>query len=217
MTSSLDVRDAAQWKALVERVVTRWGRLDILLNVAGVLRPGYVDVISDADVHLQIDVNVKGVMFGTQTAAAQMVKQRAGHIINVASLAGVAPVPGLSVYSASKFAVRGFSLSAAIELRDKGVHVSLVCPDAVQTPMLDDEQGHEEAALAFSGAEQPLTVHDISRVVFEEVLPHAPLERIVPPIRGRMAKLGSAFPAASLLLMGLLRSRGLKNQQKRPR
>ena len=105
--------------------------------MAGVLRVERVEDLQPESVALQLDVNTKGVILGTQAAAKVMVGQGRGHIINIASMAALAPVPGISVYSASKFAVRGFSLAAAQELEDRGVQVTVVCPDAVDTPMVD--------------------------------------------------------------------------------
>jgi 3-oxoacyl-[acyl-carrier protein] reductase len=76
-------------------------------------------------------------------------------------------------------AVRGFTLSAAVELEAQRISVSLVCPDAVETPMLDLQKGRAEAALTFSGS-RPLTVDEVSRVVLEHVLPARPLEVSIP-------------------------------------
>ncbi|MES0872693.1 SDR family oxidoreductase [Sinimarinibacterium thermocellulolyticum] len=215
ITAALDVRDAAQWQAVIEQVRARWQRLDVLMNVAGVIRPGWIHAFTAEDVHLQLDVNAKGVIFGTQAAARLMLEQGHGHIINIASLAGVAPVPGLALYSASKFAVRGFTLAAALELREKNIKVTAICPDAVQTPMLDLQVDREEAALTFSGSPSPLTVEDIGRVVFERALPRAPLEITLPGHRGAMAKLGSLLPGASVGLFERLRERGRARQRQR--
>ncbi len=215
LVQSLDVRDPAQWQAIIDAVRSRWQRIDVLMNVAGVIRPGYVHAFSAEDVHLQLDVNSKGVIFGTQAATRAMLEQGSGHIINIASLAGVAPVPGLALYSASKFAVRGFTLAAAFELREKNIRVTAICPDAVQTPMLDQQVNREEAAMTFSGNASPLTVEDIGRAVFERALPHAPLEITLPLSRGLMAKFGSAFPGSSFAMLNWLRSRGRQRQAHR--
>ncbi|HEY0975356.1 MAG TPA: SDR family oxidoreductase [Solimonas sp.] len=215
MIERLDVRDPAQWQALIAKLRIHWGRLDVLMNVAGVLRLAYIDAFTADDVHLQLDINTKGVMFGTQAAARAMLEQGRGHIINVASLAGIAPVPGLALYSASKFAVRGFTLAAAFELREKNIKVTAVCPDAVQTPMLDIQVDREEAALTFSGSRSPLTVEDIGRAIFDRALTKAPLEIMLPTTRGVMAKFGSAFPSSSLGLFGFLRRIGRKRQLER--
>jgi NADP-dependent 3-hydroxy acid dehydrogenase YdfG len=215
ITAALDVRDPVQWTALVEQTRSRMRRLDVLMNVAGVIRPGWIHDFTPEDVHLQLDVNTKGVIFGTQAATRIMLEQGHGQIINIASLAGVAPVPGLALYSASKFAVRGFTLAAAFELRDKNIRVTAICPDAVQTPMLDQQVDREEAAMTFSGSTSPLTVEDIGRAVFERALPRAPLEITLPGHRGAMAKFGSLFPGASVGLLARLRELGRARQLQR--
>ena len=76
--------------------------------------------------------------------SGRMVAQKFGHIVNVASMAAFAPVPGLSLYSASKYAVRAFSLAAAIELREHGVAVTVVCPDAVGDERFGDDGGDRQ-------------------------------------------------------------------------
>ena len=91
----------------------RGGRIDVLMNVAGIIAPGKVHEITADRMLSHLDVNARGVMLGTQAAARQMVRQGQGHIINIASLAGLAPIPGIAPYTASKFAVRGFSLAVA--------------------------------------------------------------------------------------------------------
>lgn len=212
---SLDVRDPIRWQQCLLEAAQEQGPLTILMNVAGVINPGYISDFSAEDVHLQLDVNSKGVIFGTQAAARLMLTRGAGQIINIASLAGVAPVPGLALYSASKFAVRGYSLAAAFELRERGVKLTVICPDAVQTPMLDQQVGREEAALTFSGKAKALTVADVARAVFELALTKAPLEICLPTSRGLMAKLASAFPSASLRLMASFLARGRKAQSQR--
>lgn len=212
---SLDVRDPVLWQHCLAETEQEQGPLSVLMNVAGVINPGYIADFSPEDVHRQLDVNAKGVIFGTQAAARLMLARGAGQIINFASLAGVAPVPGLALYSASKFAVRGYSLAAAFELRERGVKVTVICPDAVQTPMLDQQISREEAALTFSGKAKPLTVADVAHAVFEVALPKAPLEICLPTSRGIMAKLASAFPSANLSFIDSFLARGRKAQRQR--
>ncbi len=209
--AQLDVRDPVAWQTIVQQAVDAWGRIDVLLNVAGIVLPGNVHEISAEQMVAHLDVNARGAMLGTQAAARQMVKQRSGHIVNIASLAGVAPIPGIAPYTASKFAVRGFSLAVAHELAQHGVNVSCICPDAVETPMLDQEMSHDASALAFS-ARRILTVEEIGRVVFDRVLVHRPLEVLVPRSRGWLAKLTSALPwTAGWILPSL--TRGSRRRQ----
>lgn len=209
--AQLDVRDAAAWDALVTEFSTRWGQLDVIVNVAGVLRPGYCYEGEAHDVDFHLDVNAKGVIHGTRAAARHMLRQRSGHIINIASLAGLAPVPGLSLYSASKFAVRGYTLAVAHELRDKGIKVTVICPDAVQTPMLDLQVDYEQAALTFSGG-RSLSTQEVVDAIVERALVKAPVEITLPASRGLVSKLACIFPGASTLLLNSLKKRGRQHQ-----
>ena len=144
-------------------------------------------------VALQIDVNAKGVILGTQAAAAVDGSPRAGRIINIASMAALAPIPGIAVYSASKFAVRGFSLAAAQELEIHGVHVTVVCPDAVDTPMIDHQLAHAGGAMTFS-APRILSVEEVAHAISGLLNGKPRLELLLPRSRGWLAKLSNFFP-----------------------
>ncbi|MBT6434359.1 MAG: SDR family oxidoreductase [Deltaproteobacteria bacterium] len=213
MLAAHDVRSAESWDACVASVVKRWGKLDVLLNIAGILIPSYSHEIDEAHIQKHLDINVKGVMLGTMAAAKHMVMRREGHIVNMASLAGVTPVPGLAVYSGSKHAVRGFTLSAALDLKEHGVDVSCVCPDAVDTPMLDLQKDYEEASLTFSGP-QPLTADEVVAAIVEDVLPNKTLETLLAPNysgRAQMARMASLFPDLGMKLGTLIRKQARKS------
>lgn len=209
----LDVREAEAWESALDAAEAAWGAVSVVMNIAGVLRPAFIHQIRPEDIDFHLDVNVKGTALGVRAAAARMVRRGAGHIINFGSLASLAPVPGISLYSASKFAVRGLSLAAATELRPRGVAVSLVMPDAVQTPMLDLQLDYEEAAVTFSG-DRALTVEDIGRLILDKVLPERPLEVTIPLGRGALARLANAAPEASAILAPILTKRGRERQAK---
>ncbi|HVW26839.1 MAG TPA: SDR family oxidoreductase [Polyangiaceae bacterium] len=216
LRKQLDVRDADAWDELVLVVVRRFGRLDTLLNVAGFLRPGYVHEANAATLALHVDVNVKGVIFGTRAAARHMVQQGSGHVVNVASIAGVSHVPGLSAYCASKHAVRGFSLSVAHELSPHGVAVSVFCPDAVETPMLTLQETYSEAAMTF-GARRALSLDEVEEAL-HRVLAERPLELFIDvPLTGRAlaAKLANVFPKLTRVAMEGVMKRGRAEQQRR--
>lgn len=207
----LDVRDAASWQAALDDVIERWGRVDVLLNIAGVLLPGRAHEAPLESIERQLDVNAKGVMFGTRLAAERMVRQGRGHIVNVASLAALVPVPGIGVYSATKFAVRGYSLAAARELAPHGVTVSVLCPDLVNTPMLDAQLDHEEAALAFSGP-RALTADEVARCVVERILVTREREVWIPTYRGWLARVSELFPRLADRIYGALARQGRRTQ-----
>lgn len=211
-----DVRDAAGWQALIAEVVERFGALDAMLNIAGYLKPGYAFVQPPDEIDRHIDVNVKGVMYATSLGAAQMKKQGYGHIVNIASLAGIGHIPGLSAYCGSKHAVRGYSLAVAHELARYGVAVSVVCPDAVETPMLDLQVDYEEAAMTFGGG-RGLSLEEVERALFD-VLERRPLEKLLPVPgtgRGALSKLANAFPALAKLGIARTVAAGRKAQSTR--
>jgi 3-oxoacyl-[acyl-carrier protein] reductase len=210
----LDVRDPDAWERAIAAVVARWGRVDVVLNVAGYLAAGWAHEASREVVERTIDVNVKGVIYGTCAAARRMIEQRSGHIVNIASLAAVAAVPGIAVYAASKHAVRGFSLAVSQELRPHGIAVTTVCPALVRTPMLDTQVVRPEAALTFATA-RPLSVEEVAAAVLGRGLEERPLELFVTvPRTGQvlLSKLGNAFPALAARLAERLMQRGRENQ-----
>jgi 3-oxoacyl-[acyl-carrier protein] reductase len=209
--AGFDVRDPAGWRRAEKAFETRFGHLDVMINNAGVLVTGALSEATDEDIHRTVDVNVKGVMFGSRHAAKLMLRAGGGHIVNIASLSGLAPVPGIGVYSATKFAVRGYTLALAIELKPKGIAVTCVCPDGIATPMLAPHAHSEDAALVFSGP-RILQVDEVCAAILGPVLETKPLEIILPRSRGWLAKMGGVAPEMAARTMGLLRWRGRRQQ-----
>ncbi|MEC3954811.1 SDR family NAD(P)-dependent oxidoreductase [Nocardia sp. CDC153] len=125
----LDVRKREQW----DQVVADFGRIDILVNNAGVMPAGAFLDEPDAVGHTTIDVNVWGLIHGMRAVVPGMIERGHGHVVNVASLAGKIPIPGLAVYNASKFAAVGLSAATRLEFAPHGVSVSCVMPSAVRT------------------------------------------------------------------------------------
>jgi NAD(P)-dependent dehydrogenase (short-subunit alcohol dehydrogenase family) len=135
-TMPLDVTDAAQVQAAVERVVAEHGRLDLMFNNAGVAIFGEVEEVTLADWDRIIDVNLRGVAYGTTIAYRQMVAQGGGgHIVNTASVAGLVPVPLQVHYCATKAGVVGMCRTLAVEARQHRVRVTAFCPAFVQSGM----------------------------------------------------------------------------------
>lgn len=209
--ATLDVRRPEAWESVLDEADVAWQGFDVLFNIAGVLRPARVHEITDDDVHSQIDINVKGVVFGTRAAARRLVERGEGHIVNIASLASLAPIPGIALYSASKYAVRSFSLAAAEELHREGVAVTTVCPDAVATPMLDLQLDYDEAALTFT-APRFLSVEEISRLLLGRVLRKRPLLVSLPRHRALLARIADLFPRSQRPIATLLQSLGRRKQ-----
>jgi len=135
---ALDVRSDGAVRALVEQVVSRHGRIDVLVNCAGIIPVIPVEAISDADWDEVIAVNVKGTFFATRAVMAVMENQGAGRIINIASNAGKlgSVIAGVH-YAASKAAVISLTKSFARRLAPLGIRVNAVSPGPVRTPAVD--------------------------------------------------------------------------------
>ncbi|HEY7223702.1 MAG TPA: SDR family NAD(P)-dependent oxidoreductase [Micromonosporaceae bacterium] len=131
----LDVRDEQSCRELVESTVAKWGRVDVLVNCAGVAIVGNFTDLSADEQDLQIDVNLHGVVRMTRLVLPGMLARRSGHIVNIASAAGRIPAPGAAVYTATKHAVVGLTESLRWETRRQGVRVSAVLPTVVTTEM----------------------------------------------------------------------------------
>jgi NAD(P)-dependent dehydrogenase (short-subunit alcohol dehydrogenase family) len=113
----------------------------VLINDAGIMPAGKVIDETDKVTRRILDINAYGVILGSKLAAKRMVPRRSGHIINIASLAGESPTPGLATYCASKYAVLGFTDSARIEYRDTGIHFSSVLPTFSNTELVAGTSG----------------------------------------------------------------------------
>ena len=212
----LDVRDPAQWEQTMQAAVQLWPRIDTVMNVAGVLRPDFVADIQPADIDLTFDVNTKGAIHGTQAAFRVMRNQAdengRGHIINLASMAGIAPVPGMSIYTASKFALRGYSLTIAHELKQYGISMTVVCPSGADTPLVEPYRHKAQAALIF--ITPLLTTGQVVDAIINRALVKRPTEITLPRARGLMAKIAGSFPGVANLLAGSMTRTGLRNQAK---
>jgi 3-oxoacyl-[acyl-carrier protein] reductase len=214
MVRPLDVRDPAAWRAAMAAALERWGRLDVLVNVAGVLVAVWAHEATDQDVDRTIDINAKGLMHGTNAALRHMIPRKQGQIVNVASLAGIVPVPGLALYSASKHAARAYSVAVGQEARKHGVFVTAVCPTVVETPMMDAQVDREEAAFTFSGS-RALTVEEVTSAIVERAMVKKPLELVLDVPRsgqGLAAKVGNALPALAFWVSGQVARTGQANQ-----
>jgi NAD(P)-dependent dehydrogenase (short-subunit alcohol dehydrogenase family) len=132
----LDITDYAATEDLYRRVAARKGRLDYAFNNAGIWMMGDAHAFSLDDWNRLIDVNLRGTIHGTKAAYDIMIKQKSGHIINTASVAGLTPDPGCTAYAATKHAIVGLCKSLRVEAARHSVRVSALCPGVVETPLL---------------------------------------------------------------------------------
>ena len=132
----LDVRSYPAFEAAVAEAVQRSGRIDYLFNNAGIGVGGEVDSYTLDDWNDVLAVNLHGVVHGIQAVYPTMIRQRSGHIVNTASMAGLLAGPGTASYTASKHAVVALSKALRLEAERHNVKVSVLCPGAIRTPIL---------------------------------------------------------------------------------
>lgn len=132
-----DVRNLEDVKAMVAAAVEAFGSLDILVNNAGITKDKPMAMMSEEDWDLVLDINLKGAFFCTKLAGKQMIKQRSGRIVNIASVAGRYGNQGQANYSASKAGLIGLTKTTAKEFASRGVTCNAVAPGIIQSKMTD--------------------------------------------------------------------------------
>lgn len=205
-TAVLDVRDLAAWKRVVDEVEKQGGPVDVLINNAGVCLPGACDRVSAEDDRMTVEVNLIGVMNGVRTLLPRFLARNRGHVINVASMAAFAPAPDLAAYCATKHAVRAYTHSCALDHRHAPIDWTLVCPNAVETPMLESMRRRRAGVVVFT--EKPMRPEKAAGVIVEAIRePRS--EILVPSARGKLIRFMGLFPN--------LLSRGMDSAERRGR
>ncbi len=134
---AFDIADIDAVRGFAETIHTQYGSMDVLMNIAGVSIWGSIDQLQHEHWRKVIEVNLMGPIHILETFVPAMIKAgRGGHVVNVSSAAGLFGLPWHAAYSASKFGLRGISEVLRFDLRQHGIGVSLVCPGAVNTPLV---------------------------------------------------------------------------------
>jgi len=160
-----DVTDHRQVKRLVDEAVRAFGRIDVMINNAGLMPNSPLDRLRIDDWNRMIDVNIKGVLYGIAAALPHMKRQNSGHIINVSSVAGHKVRPSNAVYAATKHAVRVISEGLRMELKPSRVRTTVISPGAVATELPNS-------------ATEPDVVENL-RKVYEKAIPAESFARAV--------------------------------------
>ena len=132
-----DVTRREQVKALVDSAVQAYGRIDVMINNAGLMPQAALERLKVDEWEQMIDVNIKGVLYGIAAALPHMQRQKAGHFINVSSVAGHRVGPGFAVYAATKYAVRALSEGLRQEVKPYNIRTTVISPGAVATELSD--------------------------------------------------------------------------------
>jgi short-subunit dehydrogenase len=171
-----DISDAAAVHAAVSRTLAGWGRIDVLINNAGYGLLGSVEVTTPEEFQHIFTVNVVGAVLATQAVLPAMKKARRGHIINISSVLGRRGVPQRAAYAATKFGIVGFSEALRMEVREHGIHVTVVYPGFTRTEFQEAEIKKEVRLMPSGPIQSPEKVaHTIVRAVRRprpEVYPH---------------------------------------------
>jgi len=133
-----DIRERAAAERLVERATGEWGRVDHVVNNAGILRDGLMLMTSEEDFDAVLDTSVRGAFHLTRAALTEMISRRAGSIVNVGSLSGLTGVAGQTAYSAAKAAIFGMTRSLAKEVGRLGIRVNAIAPGLIETDATAD-------------------------------------------------------------------------------
>lgn len=168
----LDITSEEDWAAALAHVQETWGGLDLLVNNAGVAGGGRLDVAGMEEWEWITDINLFGVVRGTRTFVAMFKAQGSGHIVNVASLAGLVHPAGMASYNAVKAAVVALTETTGHELASYGVRASVVCPSFFRTNLMSSLRG-EDAALGAVISQlvesSTITAQDIAAAVLEGI------------------------------------------------
>jgi len=140
----LDVREATQWQALIDEILTVSGRIDVLVNNAGIFATGRHFEIDPAEFQRVMDVNCLGVFLGMRAVSPAMRDAGGGSIVNISSLAGLQGGIGAFAYHTSKWAVRGMTKAAAVENGRRNVRVNSIHPGLIDTDMMRELPGAED-------------------------------------------------------------------------
>lgn len=146
----LDIREPGSWRGAVARIAARHGGIDVLVNNAGIRRPGTADGVARAAWDETIAVNLTGTFLGCREVSPVMRRGGGGAIVNLASFTGIRAAPGVVAYAASKGGVVALTMAMALDHAKDGIRVNCVCPGMVDTPM---------SRRAFDHADDPVAAY----------------------------------------------------------
>ncbi len=165
LAMTTDVTDRAQVQNLVDRAIEAFGRVDVILNNAGLMPNSLLERLRVDDWDRMIDVNLKGVLYGIAAVLPHMQARKSGHIINVSSVAGHRVGPGSAVYAATKHAVRALSEGLRQEVKPYNIRTTIISPGAVATELPGSITEPDTAANVKKVYEQAIPADSFARMV----------------------------------------------------
>lgn len=171
-SQSLDVTSGDDWDLLYRQVLDQWGGLDVIVNNAGVAAAGRIEESSIEDWKWLLDIDLMGVIRGCHRFVPMFRQQGRGHIVNVASFAGMVAVPRVSAYATAKAAVVALSKQMRVDLDRSGVGISLLCPAYVNTRLMETFRSDNEQAKTLADKwmkNSQITAEKVADMVFDAV------------------------------------------------
>lgn len=168
----MDVTSQTDWARVVDQVADQLGRLDVLINNAGVAAAGTLEDTPIDDWRWVMDIDLMGVVLGCQAVLPVLRQERRGHIINVASVAGLAAAPQINAYGTAKAAVIAMSEMLRAEVKDDGIEVSALCPAFVKTRLTETmraSEDHFEHRVKRWMERSGVSANDVAEVVYRSV------------------------------------------------
>ena len=172
-----DVTKRADVEALIQGAVDRFGRVDVLVNNAGIMAIAPIQLLKVEEWDRQIDVNIRGVLYGVAAALPHMQQQQSGHIINLASVTGIKVfAPGGTVYSATKFAVRALTEGLRMELHAENIRCTMISPGAIASELQDGSSDPSSATFVKEFYKIAIPADAVARAVLYAIAQPADVE-----------------------------------------
>ncbi|MFN3200921.1 MAG: SDR family NAD(P)-dependent oxidoreductase [Bradymonadia bacterium] len=205
-----DVGDDGACKALIDETVAHFGGVDVLVNNAGLHHRGLFEEVEAEDLAHMVHVNLRAPVLLTRLVLPHLRQRGGGAVVQVASLAGRAPVPGSAVYSATKFGLRAFSRALAEELRGTGIHMTIVSPGPVDTGFIMDDID-AVSDLTFS---QPISTSEEVAAAILDCAADGKMERALPGRSGVLTTAAYLAPGLGRALRPMLERKGRKTKDR---
>jgi short-subunit dehydrogenase len=210
LTVAMDVSDTDQCLALLTKAEDEFGRVDVLINNAGMHHRGDLEKVKPIDVGSMVDINLRAPLILSCAAIPFIKKSDGGAIVMVGSLAGMAPLQGAATYSATKAGLRAFAYALADELKDSEINVGVVSPGPIDTGFIMSEIDVVED-IVFS---QPMSSADSVADAVLSIARGDKVEIAMPAASGRLVMLSYLFPALRRFMRPSLYAKGRKNKDK---
>ncbi|MDB9733511.1 SDR family NAD(P)-dependent oxidoreductase [Porticoccaceae bacterium] len=210
LTVAMDVSDTDQCLALLTKAEDEFGRVDVLINNAGMHHRGDLEKVKPIDVGSMVDINLRAPLILSCAAIPFIKKSDGGAIVMVGSLAGMAPLQGAATYSATKAGLRAFAYALADELKDSEINVGVVSPGPIDTGFIMSEIDVVED-IVFS---QPMSSADGVADAVLSIAKGDKVEIAMPAASGRLVMLSYLFPALRRFMRPSLYAKGRKNKDK---